>query len=112
MRALGHQGARALRQPAPNIRLVTTMQPAKYLAIEKDILPADPALGDPETTRRTETALLRQHLADSQARVVELEADLEHARRQLDAAREDGLREATARVAKTHGGRLPSILTR
>lgn len=44
-------------------------------------------------------------------RVRELEAEVAWRRRQLDAAHEAGRRDERARTARTHGGRLTSILT-
>lgn len=101
--ALGAQGRAALREPAP-IRLVSPAPPPRTGAKYPCPKPAW-TVGDPAQVR----PLLESRIRAQAARIRELEADLQAARRELDAAREDGARAERMRQAKTHGGRLPSI---
>ena len=106
MRALGPQGTRALREPAPDIRLVTdTPSPSPSDGLPSGWQP----LGITDEAR---AALQAAEVERLRARVAELEVEVEHLRRQIDAAREAGQRDERAVTARTMGGRLPSILTR
>ena len=74
---------------------------------------APPARRDPGAAAAVarQRAFAAREFARLEARVGELEAENAWLRGQLQAAREAGRRDERARTARTHGGRLPSILT-
>lgn len=117
--ALGPQARRALRSaPSAAIRLVPTPDDPPAVARPREPGPALP-LGVPaiaaahlEAAREAARVHdLERENAELRAHVADLEHELRRAQRDLDAAREAGARDERARQAKTHGGRLPSILT-
>lgn len=105
MRAMGPQAAAALRLVASGGAPVTDFparRPAPAPARRDPWLAA--ALARTRYHAMAEVRRLRE-------RVRELDAENAWLRGQLDAAREAGRRDERARTARTHGGRLPSILT-
>ena len=118
-------GRAALREQPADLRLVTERE--KYLAIEKDTFPADldplsmtdapPPLGVPEIAAvrlASDRAAERRNaelveLATLRERVTDLEAEVAHLHRQIDAAREAGRRDEREVKARTMGGQVLSI---
>lgn len=111
MTALGPQGAAAIaeiREPGRILRYPAGDLPPIVQARRPNPAPAL-RLGDPVSTRSLEAVVLRAALAERERRIAELEGELAHALRQVDAAREAGRRDEREVNARTLGGRVPSI---
>ena len=85
------------------------MQSRKILSLAISIVPAPAVQALPTGWQRPEV-FAAQELADLRERVAELELEVAHLTRQLDAAREAGRREERAVSARTMSGRCLSIL--
>ena len=113
MRAMGPQAAAALRLVVSGDGAPATFPGAPAAGAPREVLAEAPAARrDPWAAAAVarQRAFAARELARLQGRVGELEAENAWLRGQLDAAREAGRRDERARTARTHGGRLPSIL--